>query len=97
MFQVSAAVEAQVRGKIVTVAFGWGLATFADLPWYRNLFGIIAQGAPGVRRFGLLALGFFITAQFVDIDGARKALLGAQLQRGSSVGGKNPSRGNQKG
>ncbi len=92
MFQIGISLEVHARGGVVTSSVGWGLSTFTGLPWYRNLFGVIAQGAVGIRRFGLIAFGFFTTIQFVDMDGARKALLGAQIQNSSVHGQKNPSR-----
>lgn len=92
MFQIGLAVEAQARGGVVTVSVGWGLAMFADQPWWRNLFAVVWQGAPGVRRYGLVVLGFFATVQGVDIAGAQKALVGAQIQSSSVHGEKNSRR-----
>lgn len=91
MFQIGVAVEGQISGKIATLTVGVGLAQFANRRWYENFFGIIAQGAVGVRRYGLILFGFFVTLQFVDVDGARKSILGAQIQK-SSAHGKNASR-----
>jgi len=74
MIQIGFAVEARVSDSIATFSVGWGLATYANRPWYQNLFGLVRQGAVGVRRYGIVALGFFVTAQFVDIHAARAAM-----------------------
>lgn len=75
MIQISAALEANISGKAVTVTGGWGLNTFANVPWWGNLFGIIRQGAVGIRRYGLIVLGFFITAQYCDIAAVQASLM----------------------
>ena len=74
MIQIGFAVEARVTNSIATISIGWGLATYANRPWYRNLFGIVRQGAVGVRRYGIVVFGFFLTGQFVDMDAARAAM-----------------------
>lgn len=95
-FQIGLSLEIQVRGKAVTISTGCGYLT---TPWWGNLFAIIAQGAVGVRRFGLILLGTFLTAQFVDLDGVRASMLGEQIkkQKSSVPGGKNIAPGAVKG
>lgn len=88
MFQFGVSFEVQLGGGIGNFMVGWGLGTFANRPWHQNLFGVVRQGAPGVRRYGVIVLGLFVTMQFVDIATTRAALQGQQ----SSVHGKNPSR-----
>lgn len=90
MFQIGLAVEVQLAGGVGTLTAGWGLATFAG-PWWRNLFGVVYQGAPGVRRYGVVLAGFFVTLQGVDMAGARKALMGEAIKAQS--GQKIPRRG----
>lgn len=87
MIQIGIALEAQVNGAVTTLSAGWGLATYANRPWYMNLFGLVRQGAVGVRRYGVVVLGFFLTGQFVNIEIARKAMQGASAN--SSAYGKN--------
>jgi len=67
MFQLSGSIECRIRDTIVTVALGWGVATFPNLPWYKNLFGIIRQGALGIARYGFIFGGFFVTVQGCDL------------------------------
>lgn len=93
MFQFGLSLETQFGDSAITFSVGWGLKFFANQPWWRHMLAIVAQGAPGIRRFGLIVLGFFVTAQFVDMDGARKSILGAQISRNSSVQGKNTRAG----
>jgi len=81
MIQLGVALEGQANGGVATLTVGWGLALFANEPWYRQMFAIIAQGAVGVRRFGVVLFGFFITLQLVDIEGARKSIMGAAVQQ----------------
>lgn len=67
MFQISVSTEMRLGAGIGTLGVGWGLGTFAGEPWYDNLFGIVHQGVPGVRRYGFVFAGFFVTYQMCNV------------------------------
>lgn len=85
MIQLSLAAEMNIGGRAGTLAVGWGLNTFANVPWYGNLFGIVRQGATGIRRYGLIVLGFFVTFQYADIPLIQAAAHRAASAATSSV------------
>jgi hypothetical protein len=87
MIQIGIALEGQAAGNVATLSAGWGLATYANRPWYMNLFGLVRQGNVGIRRYGVVAFGFFLTLQFVNMQIARAAM--AQNTANSSAYGKN--------
>ena len=76
MIQVGLSGEVRFRDYLVTLALGWGVGTFSNMPWYRNLFGIIRQGALGIVRYGVIFCGFFVSIQCANT---------LTLQRGWSV------------
>ena len=92
MIQFSGAAEGRINDKIVTVAAGWGIGNFSETPWYLNLIGAVSQIAPGIRRYGLVLIGFFVTIQFCDVAAVQKAVVrsnssayGQKLRAGSSL------------
>ncbi len=82
-FQISLAAEVRVGERLFTLSTGWGFGTFA------SMFGLIYQGAVGIRRYGAILAGFFLTGQYANVQeiqrGQQKpSAYGQKLRGGAS-------------